>query len=397
MGSYSPGFHSYHPFRTSGGRPDDETSPPPSMSTLQDRCKHCILQRVPLRRLREEDGREAAGLGGMLPLPLLRFLRSFSTEDFVEMDCAPLVDMFELNFYHRAMTYKVRSKYDRCEYVATHGFTAGHDDRPRERAREREAWMHGRGHEHLMLVCGSVTDHETGNVFYLLPVPQVSLEHVQRMLFKSRMTVPEIELWKLAHHLSSALLHVQALGLCYGAFGLDNIFLVDDKIVLENELTRKSRMYLLSRVDVNLWKRIPSEPWHRPQSKSDFVLRTSEVESLWYLGYILDKLANVQKDDDDDDNEPMLFHFETPDNEIFYTNRWSSRSGNCYSDELCRLIADTQVNVDDKLSLSDVQRLSGEMVARSKTTETDDGEKPRNGLLEMAKEEFAIQKQSRWR
>lgn len=219
------------------------------------------------------------------------------------------------------------------------------------------------------------------------------------MLFNSKITVPEIELWKLTYHLSSALLHIQSLGLRYGAFGLDNIFLVDDKIVLENELTRKSRMYLLSRVDLNLWKRIPSEPWHPSpstldeQSDSISILHTNETQTLWYLGYILDKLADVQKDA----LEPLLFHLEVPENHQFYTQKINVRSGGvCYSDELCQLIVDAQVNVSNRLSLLQVKHLSDNMIEKLQNKRNDDKKVP-NGLLELAKEEFEIRKQSRWR
>lgn len=410
---FQPGFHTYHPFRVTNAT-NPAVSQRPRVRSLQELCKYTILSCITLRelKLRQDDI--------PLPRPLIHFLQNFTTEDFHETECAPFVDIFDFNFYHRAVTYKVCCKLDGCEYLATHGATQ-QDLADATKFKERNAWISS-NHSNLMLIYGTVLDELTGNLFYIMNVPQVSLEHIQVMLFSSSLPVPEVELWTLAYQLSSVLLYIHSLGLYYGPFGLDNVFMVNNQIALENELTRKSRF------DEGVWSRIQRSSWQPNvsvrcgEAESLTPQQLSEAQSVWYLGFVISKFASTHGA-----GSPLLFPIDIPQSFLFYKRCMTFDAYKIYSPELCQLIVSTQnPNFLEKPSLTVIRDLSVRMIGQlrhdgnsslSSASSSDEHEQRlpaegvlkqppewrgtavpfQSGLLDLAKCEYATRKQPYWR
>ncbi|XP_023222100.1 uncharacterized protein LOC111623663 [Centruroides sculpturatus] len=219
MRSVGFGVHSYHPFRRNTEKKH--------IFDLQYACKCVILRRTGLKRLKSH----------RLPLPnlLLRYLTTLSTDEFEELECAPFTDMFDLHFYHRALTYRVRCKLDCNEYLATYDS----DFFPRKDNRSK--WMEV-VHKYVMSVYAIVVDEPTGNQFYLLDTPTANLESIRGVMLKSKIVLPEDHLWKLVHQLSTALIYLSSTGVDYGSFSLDNLYMVGQRLVLENGLTKKNKL-----------------------------------------------------------------------------------------------------------------------------------------------------------
>nr|XP_053631809.1 uncharacterized protein LOC128688121 [Cherax quadricarinatus] len=97
-------------------------------------------------------------------------------------------------------------------------------------------------HPHIMSVWGVVYDDVTSNAFYLLDTPIATLDQIQTRLTACGCSVPEELVWTVVYQVSSALLHMVEAGLPYTPLALDNIFLLRDRLALENMLSRKHRM-----------------------------------------------------------------------------------------------------------------------------------------------------------
>lgn len=219
MRSVGFGVHSYHPFRRHAERGH--------IFDLQYACKCVILRRAGLKKLKRH----------RLPLPnlLLRYLTTLSTEEFEELECAPFTDMFDFHFCHRALTYRVRCKIDCNEYLATYVTgCVSHED-------NKEQWMKV-AHKNVMSVYAVVIDEPTGNHFYLLDIPTANLESVRGVMIKCKIVLPENLLWKLVHQLCAALIYLISAGIGYTSFSLDNLYMVDHRLVLENGLTKKNQL-----------------------------------------------------------------------------------------------------------------------------------------------------------
>ncbi|XP_022255729.1 uncharacterized protein LOC111088863 [Limulus polyphemus] len=329
-----PGVHNYQPFWQSCSELEDLYNPP----NLQTLCKAKIIRHVSLRRLKLFESTPH------LPKLLVKYLFNLTTNDFEGIECAPFIDTFNLTFYHRALTYRVRCQLDDQIYLATYGNGAHHSRDSCEQS--RRSWVKIR-HRHIMCVYAEVTDESTGNDFYLLDIPQTTLEHVHALMFSCGLTIPESQLWELAYQLSSALLHMLSHGLHYGPFGLDNIFMIGNTIALENGLTRKSRIESLRdsvcRQNYNsacqrLRKGVKKV---KPSSKKDvsnFINEASETKAVWYIGYILCKLATTSFG-----NAPFLRPSALPHHGYLFPQSFlSGELRNLYSAELRQLIMSTQ-------------------------------------------------------
>ncbi|CAL4117444.1 unnamed protein product [Meganyctiphanes norvegica] len=115
-----------------------------------------------------------------------------------------------------------------------------------------------------MVVWGVVLDDVPGNTFYLMDTPIATLDQIQRRLTACGCSVPEELVWCVVYQVSSALLYMLTRGLNYSPLALDNVFLLKDRLVLENMLSRKYRMAQCScemlRGRIRYRNSIPSEP-----------------------------------------------------------------------------------------------------------------------------------------
>ncbi|KFM73872.1 hypothetical protein X975_10359, partial [Stegodyphus mimosarum] len=217
--SLGPGVHCYSPFLKS---PVSDTS-----LNLEELCKSVILKCVTLRRLSTALKK--------LPLPkrLLRFITELTTSDFEKIECAPFSDAFSFNFFHRALTYRVMCVLDGQEYMITYGYSP-----VEEHKLDHEQWVNVQ-HKNVMCIWASVKDTSTENIFYVYDQPSVSLEQMWSVFCERDLPIPEVFFWRVTADLSEALKYMLLNGLQYCHFGLDNIFIVRDCLMLENGLLRK--------------------------------------------------------------------------------------------------------------------------------------------------------------
>lgn len=220
-----PGVHCYSPFSNSV-RPN-------STPNLLELCKNVILKCVTLRRL-------STALN-TLPLPkrLLRYIAELSTADFEKIECAPFSDAFSFNFLHRALTYRVICLHDGLEYMITYGYS------PVEKLKlksEHKKWVEIQ-HNNIMCICATVTDTSTENVFYVYDQPRISLDQMWTVFCDKNEQVPDAFFLRVTADLCEALKFILRKRLQYSHFWLDNMFIVEDRLVLENGLMRKGVKY----------------------------------------------------------------------------------------------------------------------------------------------------------
>lgn len=220
-----PGVHCYSPFK----KPDTDEI------RLSELCKNVILRCVTLRRL--------STAVKTLPLPkrLLRYIADLTTADFEKIECAPFSDIFSFNFLHRALTYRVVCVPDGFEYMMTYGYS------PVEKFKlesEHNDWVKIQ-HKNVMCICATVRDPSTDNVFYVYDQPRISLDQMWAVFCDRNQSVPETFFWRVTSDLCEALKYILVNGLQYSHFWLDNIFIVEDRLVLENGLMRKGVKYTI--------------------------------------------------------------------------------------------------------------------------------------------------------
>lgn len=223
--SLGPGVHCYSPFNKSVSQN--------SSLNLSELCKNVILKCVTLRRL--------STAVSTLPLPkrMLRYVSELTTADFEKIECAPFCDAFSFNFLHRALTYRVVCLRDGMEYMITYGYS------PVEKLKlkpEHKKWVKIQ-HNNVMCICATVTDPTTENVFYVYDQPRISLDQMWTVFCDRNQPVPDAFFWRVTADLCEALKFILRNGLRYSHFWLDNIFVVEDRLVLENGLMRKGVKY----------------------------------------------------------------------------------------------------------------------------------------------------------
>ncbi|GFR29411.1 SOCS box domain-containing protein [Trichonephila clavata] len=177
-----------------------------------------------------------------LPLPkrLLRYLTELTTADFEQIECAPFCDVFSFNFFHRALTYRVICLRDRQEYMITYGYSPVEDEKLKA---GHDEWVKIQ-HKNVMCICATVKDPSTDNIFYVYDQPYASLEQLWSVFCGKKYPVPEIFFTRLTADLCEALKYISFNRLHYAHFGLDNIFIAHDRLVLENALMRKSSKFV---------------------------------------------------------------------------------------------------------------------------------------------------------
>lgn len=264
------GRHIYNPF--------PKNKPPPCRTprTLQDLCHRAVIRQVTLR------GLKGRGLPSLPPF-VRRQLTSLETDDFVEVECAPFRDIFDFNMYHRALTYRVTCPLDGCEYMAAH---AGTFDQLRS-SNDFSRWVQ-LAHPNLMCVYALAQDAKTANVFLIMDVPEATLKRLEIFLLSHGLCFPEYFLWKVAHQLSSVAMYVEDQGLSFGWFDLKNVYVVQDKLVLDNKLTWKSwvdsfrnrvqSIYLGDKINIRSQETQANSP---------------SSASVVCLGFVLTKLASI--------------------------------------------------------------------------------------------------------
>lgn len=219
--SLGPGVHCYSPFNKSAS-----SSAKPNLSEL---CKNVILKSVTLRRL-------SKALRTLpLPKPLLRFVADLTTADFEKIECAPFSDAFSLNFLHRALTYRVVCLCDGLEYMITYGYCPV--EKPKLQSDQKE-WVKIQ-HKNVMSICATVTDMSTNNVFYVYDRPHLSLDQMWTVFCSRKQPFPDLFFRRVVADLCEGLEFILRNGLQYDHFWLDNVFIVEDRLVLENALMRK--------------------------------------------------------------------------------------------------------------------------------------------------------------
>lgn len=224
MRDVAPGIYCYLPFRMCR-RPA-----PKEVLDLKYLCKVCIVKSLTVTRI--PVGMKQLGL----PNPLIFYLTTLTTENFDEIDCAPFGDVFGLNFFHRALTYKVHCLFDDNEYLATHASWSLDSKHEKD---DVQKWVRLQ-HDNVMCIYAFVEDTVTNNVFYLFDYPQLCLKQLSVVVAKSDEVLPEAFVWRLLADLGSAAQNILNCGIHYPPFGLHNAFIVGEKLVLENGVTRKS-------------------------------------------------------------------------------------------------------------------------------------------------------------
>ncbi|GIX71901.1 SOCS box domain-containing protein [Caerostris darwini] len=229
--SVGPGVHCYSPFLKSSNSS--------STINLEELCKNTILRCITLRRL-------ATGVN-KLPLPKLlkRYITELTTEDFEQIECAPFCDVFSFNFFHRALTYRVVCLRDKQEYIITYGYSPVEDEKL---IAGHEEWVKVQ-HKNIMCICATVKDTSTNNVFYVYDQPFASLGQFWSVFCEKNYPIPDVFFTRLTADLCEALKHVLSNGLHYSHFGLENIFIVHDRLVLENGLMRKSTKFITNSIN----------------------------------------------------------------------------------------------------------------------------------------------------
>lgn len=222
----SQGRHVYHPFPKEGAEPKAVRKTP---HTLEDLCYRAVIKVTTLRRLKGCDL-------PMLPPLIRRRLTSLNTHDFVEIESAPFKDMFDFHMYHRALTYRVRCTLDGGEYMAAHAGTCNSVQLSNESFWQ---WVE-LAHPNLMCVYALALDADTSNVFLIMEMPDATLKRLEIFLVSQGLCFPEYFLWKVAEQLSSVIMYVEERQLSFGRFDLKNVYLVRDRLHLDNKLTWKS-------------------------------------------------------------------------------------------------------------------------------------------------------------
>lgn len=273
--SLGRGRHMYNPF------PREVPVPPGSKvpRTLEDLCCRAVVRRATLRGLK---GRRVP----CLPPLIRRKLTSLRTEDFYEVECAPFRDMFDLNMYHRALTYRVKCPLDGGEYMAAHVGTCD----ATELSDVFWQWVE-LAHPNLMCVYALALDVNTANVFLIMDIPEATLKRLEIFLVSQGLCFPEYFLWKVAKQLSSVIMHVEERGLTFGRFDLKNVYVVRDNLLLDNKLTWKSwvdTFSLRNRVQsIFLGDKINIGGHYELQTNSP------SSASVVCLGFVLTKLASI--------------------------------------------------------------------------------------------------------
>lgn len=222
----SQGRHVYHPFPKEGAGPKPARRTP---HTLEDLCYRAVIKVTTLRRLKGSD------LPTLPPL-IRRRLTTLSTQDFLEIESAPFKDMFDFHMYHRALTYRVRCVLDGGEYMAAHAGTCNSVQLSNE---DFWQWVE-LAHPNLMCVYALALDTDTSNVFLIMEMPDATLKRLEIFLVSQGLCFPEYFLWKVAEQLSSVIMYVEERQLSFGRFDLKNVYLVRDRLHLDNKLTWKS-------------------------------------------------------------------------------------------------------------------------------------------------------------
>ncbi|CAN8009533.1 unnamed protein product [Ixodes pacificus] len=271
---FGQGRHMYNPF--------PKIKPPPPRKTprtLQDLCHRAVIRQVTLRGLK---GRALPSL----PPFIRRQLTSLETEDFVEVECAPFRDIFDFNMYHRALTYRVTCPLDGCEYMAAH---VGTSDSSRLTIGFWQ-WVQ-LAHPNLMCVYALAQDAQTANLFLIMDTPEATLKRLEIFLVSHGLCFPEYFLWKVARQLSSVIMYVEGQGLSFGRFDLKNVYIVQDRLLLDNKLTWKSWVDSFSfrnRVQsIFLGDKISVGGHYEIQANSP------SSTSVVCLGFVLTKLASI--------------------------------------------------------------------------------------------------------
>ncbi|XP_015927988.1 uncharacterized protein [Parasteatoda tepidariorum] len=272
--SAGPGVHCYSPFLKSQSKN--------ITFSLEELCKNVILKCITLRRL--------ATCVMELPLPkrLAQYITELTTMDFEQIECAPFCDIFSLNFFHRALTYRVMCLRDGQEYMISYGYSPVED---LKLIYSHEKWVQAQ-HKNIMCICATVKDLTTENVFYVYDQPYASLEQLWNVFCNRNQMIPDIFFIRLTTDVCEALRYILLQGLRYNCFGLDNIFVVHDRLVIENGLMRKKTIFL-----VNDNKRTCSEELNMIHDLSSVLKQllessNSKISQTNILKNILDALEN---------------------------------------------------------------------------------------------------------
>lgn len=235
-------FHTYHPFRRArneGGEVDNNI--PRSPAPLLLLTRNTLVASFGLRKLRR------LLLWAGAPRAVSRLVSTVAASECESLGAAPLTDVFAQPFFHRAVTWRVTCCLDRQPYLTTYAATSAIHGYCvpwggwHWLGWSADAWFWV-DHQHVMSVWGVVYDDVTGNAFYLLDTPIATLDQIQTRLTACGSSVPEELVWTVVYQVGAALLHVLHAGLPYTPLALDNIFLLRDRIALENMLSRKHRM-----------------------------------------------------------------------------------------------------------------------------------------------------------
>ncbi|XP_066938704.1 uncharacterized protein [Macrobrachium rosenbergii] len=234
-------FHTYHPFRRNRREGEEEVDIPRSPPPLLLLSRNTLISSFGLRKLRR------LLLWAGAPRAVSRMLSTVGAGECEALGAAPLTDVFAQPFFHRAVTWRVTCCLDRQPYLTTYAATSAiHGYCVPWGGWQRQDWS-AEGwfwvdHPHIMSIWGVVYDDVTSNAFYLLDTPIATLDQIQTRLTACGCSVPEELVWTVVYQVGSALLHMLSAGLFYTPLALDNIFLLRDRLALENMLSKKHRM-----------------------------------------------------------------------------------------------------------------------------------------------------------
>ncbi|KAG8201415.1 hypothetical protein JTE90_024288 [Oedothorax gibbosus] len=213
--NFAPGVHIYSPFSKS---PEQDPMP-----TLQKLCRNAVLKHVTLRRL-------TTGETSLhLPKRLWKHIAELSTADLKLIECAP-TDAFNGYFFYKALTYKVLCLCDEQQYMVTYGYSKNGEVKKKA---DHDQWVKIR-HKNFLSVYATVTDESTQNVFYIYDQPHTSLEELWEKICEKQIPVPDAFFIRLTSDLYEALLFLISKGLQRREFCLHNIYIMNDRLVLEN-------------------------------------------------------------------------------------------------------------------------------------------------------------------
>ncbi|XP_045620684.2 uncharacterized protein [Procambarus clarkii] len=234
-------FHTYHPFRRARTESEGDANIPRSPAPLLLLSRNALVASFGLRKLRR------LLLWAGAPRAVSRLVSTVGAGECEALGAAPLTDVFAQPFFHRAVTWRVTCCLDRQPYLTTYAATSAIHGycvpwggwHWLGWAADSWFWV---DHPHIMSVWGVVYDDVTSNAFYLLDTPIATLDQIQTRLTACGCSVPEELVWTVVYQVGSALLHMVEAGLPYTPLALDNIFLLRDRLALENMLSRKHRM-----------------------------------------------------------------------------------------------------------------------------------------------------------